>query len=392
MKRLIICCDGTWKTAQDPHISNIEKIARAIRTRAGDGTMQLVHYCNGVGTGATWFDRVIGGAFGRGLDLTLIDAYRFLALNYEPGDEIFVFGFSRGAYTARSLTDMVGTVGLLTADALACSRGRVNLLDAALTTYRDYRRTNASNPGSAARDALSEFRRHTYGSARADTRPRIKFIGVFDTVGALGVPGVTRQNYGFLNVELSDSVDVARQALAIDERRLTFDPCVWTTDGEGPTDVRQVWFEGVHSDIGGGLERGEPSTLSLTWMVSEASQHGLEIERARMPEVLTARPDVLGEEYLPNNSMSWAYQVVNLMKLIVDPFRVDSRVAKRHKRQVRVLEVTDDAASPMFIAEPAYRRWAELSERNKRAKNISWWVDQLGPEELEKRVVKIPTL
>src|SRR6478609_7420700 len=108
-KRLVICCDGTWNRPDSDHVTNIEKIARTVATDLGrtGGVQQLVLYLAGVGAGSYAADRLLGGAFG------------FLALNYEPGDEIFVFGFSRGAYTARSLVGMVGRAGLLTRDALA---------------------------------------------------------------------------------------------------------------------------------------------------------------------------------------------------------------------------------------------------------------------------------
>src|SRR5919107_1657068 len=119
MKRLVICCDGTWNRPDSAHVTNIEKIARTVETNADgtDGVHQLVLYLSGVGVGYG-VDRVLGGAFGLGLFTNVLAGYRFLASNYEPGDEIFVFGFSRGAYTARSLGGMIGKVGLLTRRAL----------------------------------------------------------------------------------------------------------------------------------------------------------------------------------------------------------------------------------------------------------------------------------
>ena len=125
-KRLVICCDGTWNRPDSDHVTNIEKIARTVATdldRTG-GVQQLVLYLAGVGAGYA-ADRLLGGAFGFGLFANVRSAYRFLALNYEPGDEIFVFGFSRGAYTARSLVGMVGRVGLLTRDALVADNARI---------------------------------------------------------------------------------------------------------------------------------------------------------------------------------------------------------------------------------------------------------------------------
>lgn len=383
MKRVVICCDGTWKTSTDANVSNIEKIARAIRTTTEDGTVQLVHYCSGVGTGATLTDRIIGGAFGAGLDQNIIDAYRFITLNYEVGDEIYVFGFSRGAYTARSLVGMIAKVGLLTADGLACPpRPDVNLLDVAFDRYRRASRKHQPLGGT---DRYQDIDLSDYVYAKTP----IAFVGVFDTVGALGAPGITRRNYRFLDVNLSDSVEVARQALAIDERRLTFAPCVWTRGTNDRTDLEQVWFEGVHSDIGGGFGRTEPADLTLAWMVTEAGRRGLEFHPDRLP---MGRPPLLDACYDPHTSMKWPYRVINALKLAAGYLCGPGTAVVRHRRERRLLEVVDDAARPLLIAEHAYRRWQELPERQRYAKNIGWWVNLVGDEELPGRLLAVPTL
>ncbi|MBD0862515.1 DUF2235 domain-containing protein [Gordonia sp. zg691] len=370
-KRLVICCDGTWKSSKDPRISNVEKIARAVRTEAADGAVQLVHYVNGVGTGSGWSDRIIGGAFGRGLDSNLIDAYRFLVLNYEPDDEIFVFGFSRGAYTARSLVGMIGRVGLVTPGELAANPTE-NLFEKVLQLYR-------GDPGAMPRNTPGE-------------PVKIQFIGVFDTVGALGVPGITRFRHKFHDVNLGDKVRFARQALAIDERRLTFDPCVWSTAGNTRTDVKQVWFEGVHSDIGGGLDTAEPSELTLAWMVREATDAGLEFAYDRFTAIRSPI-DPSNPRYGANKSMNAAYGIVNAVKLGLGRFRMRGDVV-RHRGQARLLEVSADPAKPMLIAAPALTRWTDdQGGRKSKAPNIEWWVDLIDdPTELEARVVEIPPL
>ncbi|MDH3006769.1 DUF2235 domain-containing protein [Gordonia alkanivorans] len=368
-KRLIICCDGTWKSAKDPRISNVEKIARAVKTDAADGAVQLVHYVNGVGTGSSWSDRVFGGAFGRGLDANLLDAYRFLVLNYEPDDEIFVFGFSRGAYTARSLAGMIGKVGLITPRQLA-EDSTSNLFEKALELYRDKKKFPALG-----------------------REVPIAFIGVFDTVGALGVPGITRHKHKFHDVHLGKKVDVARQALAIDECRLTFDPCVWEKADNTQTDVKQVWFEGVHSDIGGGLEVVEPSELTLAWMVWEASLRGLEFSYDRFTAIRQPVDPTL-PRYAANKSMNAAYQIVNLAKLAIGPFRLHGTTI-RHRLQRRRLEIEKDPATPLLIAEPALTRWeSDQDGRRRKAPNIGWWVAtfQGDPDALRARVVEIPPL
>lgn len=314
---------------------------------------------------------VLGGAFGRGLNKNLIDGYRFLALNYEPGDDIFVFGFSRGAYTARSLVGMIWRIGLVTPRELA-GHPAENLFEKVLRLYR-------SGPEKLPPDTPGD-------------KVPVRFIGVFDTVGALGIPGITRLRYRFHDVKLGLQVAVARQALAIDERRLTFDPCVWSTAGNDVTDVAQVWFEGVHSDIGGGLRTTEPSELSLAWMVREAALAGLQFDFDRFTPV--RHPvDPSSPKYASNRSMNAVYAVVNAVKLALGPFRMRGDVV-RHRGQARLLEVVRDPASPMFIAAPALIRWqGDIAGRKEKAPNIGWWVTLVQESgELPDRVVEIPPL
>ena len=171
MKNLILCLDGTWSDADSPapH-TNIAIIANIIDPRPAGGAEQRVYYDAGVGTGGV-LDRILGGAFGRGLSANTLAAYRFLSQFYRPGDNIYVFGFSRGAFTARSLCGFLSASGLLTED--ACNAANLEFA-------WDYYRTapKARFPADRAR-----LRRITHGD-----EPRIRFLGVFDTVGALGIP------------------------------------------------------------------------------------------------------------------------------------------------------------------------------------------------------------
>ena len=261
MKRLVICCDGTWNRPDSQYVTNIEKIARTVQIDSASvesGVQQSVVYLSGVGVGYG-VDRILGGAFGFGLFSNVLAGYRFLASNYEPGDEIYVFGFSRGAYTARSLCGMIGKAGLLTRKALVDEK-----LPEAVARYKRLETQSGQSD--------AEFRRDY---CHPDTP--IHFLGVFDTVGALGVPGAMRRKHQFHDVKLSKAVLCARQALAIDEPRMKFEPCLWEDTGaEGEAErVRQVWFEGAHSDVGGGVSpTGLPDT-ALLWMVSEANKRGL---------------------------------------------------------------------------------------------------------------------
>lgn len=273
MKRLVLCCDGTWNTPDEvkdgqPRRTNVAKIARAVVLPADrHGIEQRVYYRKGVGTGR--FDHFAGGALGWGLSRNVQDAYMFLVENYEPGDEIFFFGFSRGAYTARSAVGLIRNSGLL-------RREFAGKLEQAYELYRD--RTDATRPGSWESEL---FRR----SFARDVR--IRCIGVWDTVGALGipvdVPGIHLVNdrFKFHDVKLSTAVDNAFQALAIDERRKPFTPAIWEQQPDArevSQRLEQVWFAGVHSDVGGGYAETELSDVALAWMSNRARECGLALD------------------------------------------------------------------------------------------------------------------
>lgn len=300
MKRLIVCCDGTWSKPDNKDVTNVEKIARTVQNDP-DLTAdhaQLVYYISGVGAGSYAADRMLGGAFGFGISHNVIACYRFLAQNYEPGDEIFLFGFSRGAYTARSLAGMIGYVGLLTEVALVEER----LRDA----VHIYQRKNLEEGEFGA--SVEEFK-HDHCHA-----PDITFLGVFDTVGALGVPGFRWRAPKFHDVQLGHAVKCARQALAIDETRLIFAPTLWelAEDPVSPDDtkderVKQVWFEGAHSDVGGGYAETGLSDTALLWMVREAHAAGLVFD---VP--LLARYVSSGSDPIRHNPLTFGFRLHNL--------------------------------------------------------------------------------
>ncbi len=268
MKRLVICCDGTWNRSDNKTVTNVEKIARTIQLEPERalGMQQMVLYLPGVGTAGYGADKILGGAFGLGLFNNVLNAYRFLSINYQQGDEIYIFGFSRGAYTARSLAGMVGKVGLLTREAMIGGH-----LPEAGERYR--------HPG----DGEWPTEWSDPAQFRADhCHPDvpITFLGVFDTVGALGVPGTLGKRHQFHDVTLGDAVRTARQALAIDEPRMKFEPCLWQAPvdpdrTDAPGRIKQVWFEGAHSDVGGGYEEAGLSDSALLWMAGEAQAQGL---------------------------------------------------------------------------------------------------------------------
>lgn len=259
MKKLILCCDGTWNTADQKSNgelcpTNVIKLGLRIAKHDEQGVPQVIYYHQGVGTG-NWLDRFSGGAFGDGLEENVYGVYRFLVTNYEPGDQIFLFGFSRGAYTARSVAGMIRKCGII-------RREFARRYPDAVSLYR--------SPVHPDEDAACTFRRDC-SVAGVDTIP-IKCVGVWDTVGALGIPlqglrSLTRKDYQFFDTELSGSVEYAFHALAIDEHREAFRPTLWDYVPKDGQTVEQVWFCGAHSDVGGGYRESALSDIALEWML-----------------------------------------------------------------------------------------------------------------------------
>lgn len=275
MKRIIICCDGTWNDPDKKDkgrscASNVAKMAELILPLSNEGVDQVTYYHEGVGTGDLK-DRILGGACGVGLSKNLEDCYRFLISNFVEGDQIWLFGFSRGAYTARSLIGLIRNSGLL-------KKKFLDKLPEAFGLYRD--RTDATHPNTA---TAKKFRtQYAYEEA---TTP-IYFLGVWDTVGSLGIPDTLisklfDDKWKFHDVKLSGIVENAYHALAIDEIRADFKPCLW--EAPDTTKNEQVWFPGSHSDVGGGYAEAGLSDCALAWMVCRARTCGLAIGATHVP-------------------------------------------------------------------------------------------------------------
>jgi uncharacterized protein (DUF2235 family) len=268
IKRLAVFFDGTWNVPdQKDGPTNVVKLYAAVADRDANGMQQRKFYDTGVGTGL--FDRLRGGAFGWGLSEKIKEGYLFIVDSFEPGDEIFLFGFSRGAYTARSTAGLIRNCGIL-------KRESRDKLEQAYALYR--RRDPDSHPDA---DESQAFRNnYSYET-------NIKFIGVWDTVGSLGIPvGIPwlpvtlvhfiDQQWEFHDVQLSRSVENAYQALAIDERRRQFMPTLWKQHPQpGNQVMEQVWFAGVHSNVGGGYKDTGLSDVTFLWMQGKAELAGL---------------------------------------------------------------------------------------------------------------------
>ncbi|UPJ50270.1 DUF2235 domain-containing protein [Bradyrhizobium sp. 200] len=355
MRNIIICCDGTGNEISE-NISNVLKLYRCLRKTEKTLPRQLVYYDPGVGTLARpdpWhklrqdFNAILGLATGYGLDDNVLAAYDFLVRNYQHGDAIYLFGFSRGAYTVRVLAGLIHKVGLIAPE-------QVNLAGSGLIAYKQFSSDEAPKlrakiksaaDVATAEDALpqsafdnaAQFARIT--SARW---PNIRFVGVWDTVASVIVPRADRfylpslEELAFTIV--NPSVQTFRQAISIDERRCMFrlkkwdDPQTYKHNrfndaNAEPQDILQVWFAGVHADIGGGYPEKQSglSKYPLLWMIDEAAKCGLTVNQATVNQLAWGiqrkgspysyvAPDVRGElhtslrgawwvlEYLPKNA------------------------------------------------------------------------------------------
>lgn len=281
MRNIVLGFDGTWNRPdqmdRDRQVpTNVVKLLRALQP----GPQLLKYYDTGVGT-AGKLDKLWGGAAGRGLFMNVRDAWLWLSQHYRPGDRLYLFGFSRGAYTARSLAGMLAVCGV------GMGRDEVDA-DQACHIYRerDLRK----------RDRLGARFRHDFHCHLAD----VHMLGVWDTVGAMGLPTrgplgrVTRARHGFHNVRLGHHIRHAFHALALNEQRAAFTPSLWQHPVPAAVQtVEQMWFAGVHSNIGGGYACSGLSDITLHWMLSHARAQGLALNEDYVRRRVD--PDVFGE-------------------------------------------------------------------------------------------------
>ncbi|KAH6679930.1 hypothetical protein F5X68DRAFT_138696 [Plectosphaerella plurivora] len=300
-KRLICCCDGTWmdslgEKSGEPQ-SNVTRISRVLRRTTSTGMHQIIAYNPGVGSGNV-LDRVTGGMFGAGLEQVIRETYNFICTNYVDGDEIVLIGYSRGAFTARSVADMIASLGLLTPAGLNSfypifedyehvgdtRRAREDFLCDSLPPYGGEKAEAKLLWEAHRKEVYKEWLKslgYTRDTHRDGTPITIKALAVWDTVGTLG----------FTNTEISDKVENAFQALGLDEPRYAFRPALWERINGNTTNLKQVWFPGNHGGVGGGWHDQQIATISLAWMCDQLSSIGLEFNLGRMTEVFM---DVLG--------------------------------------------------------------------------------------------------
>ncbi|KAL6908743.1 hypothetical protein GGI43DRAFT_393525 [Trichoderma evansii] len=310
-KRLIVCCDGTWMNSDngynEPTLehpqptlqvpSNVTRISRCFKRRCVDGTLQVMAYESGVGTGSNAIDTFTGGAFGLGLSERVRDAYSYLCVNHMDGDEIFLVGFSRGAFTARSVAGMVGNLGLLTREGLEYFYPIFKDMENWNNDgYKDEfpgqpfdNKPKGPNAAAIYRERLEKLGYTRVYQENGDLI-KIKAVCVWDTVGSLGIPKISwleklgihpsNDEYRWHDTSLSDRIEHAFQALALDETRAPFSPAVWERlpQNKMTTELRQVWFPGNHGNCGGGWPDQEAADASLAWMMDQMASVGVEFD------------------------------------------------------------------------------------------------------------------
>ena len=268
MANIVVCADGTWNRPEEElgkdQPTNVLKLARGISPGKG-ANKQHVFYDWGLGS---YHNRGLAGTTGRGIHKNILDGYRYIVHNYAPGDRIFLFGFSRGAYTVRAIGGLINNCGII-------KRAEAKHIARAWNIYKSAARKN--HPSS---DEAKDFR-DKFSHSSLD----VHFVGVWDTVGALGIPfslmGLFDANDEFYDNRMGSNIVTARHALAIDERREDFAPTLWEQVSD-TDDVKQIWFAGSHSDIGGGYpadaDGSRIANVPLKWMLGEARKTGLIVE------------------------------------------------------------------------------------------------------------------
>ncbi len=268
-KRIALYFDGTWNSADQARPTNVTKLHQATKEGEANGKVQVPFYDEGVGVQGNLLERILGGVSGAGLEENIAQGYKKLIEEHEDGDEIYLFGYSRGAYTARSLAGLIRNCGILRPEHIA------KIPDA-----RKLYRKRGSGPDS---DEAKQFK------DRYSKVTDLHFIGVWDTVGSRGLPlkfigRLYNWRFSFHDVTLSRSVKHAYHAIAIDEKRGPFKPSIWSNPPTPDQKVEQVWFAGVHSNVGGGATDPGLSDIALSWMAGKARDSGLELDWSMLPE------------------------------------------------------------------------------------------------------------
>lgn len=380
MRRLVFCFDGSWnKLDTKSHPTNVVLIAESVAPVDSEGVQQIVYYDEGVGTASD--ETIRGGAFGKGLVQNIREAYRFLIFNYQEGDEIFVFGFSRGAFTARSFIGFIRSAGILKVN-------DANQISEAWRLYREYAVRADDDPDQLLRfralycpdlcisESEREWRIANKHRVRTDAPIlHIRYCGVWDTVGTLGWKAVWAvvdrrkdKSYAHHDTELSTTVEAGRHALALDERRVHFLPTLWRnvrdlnercgiSNYADNAPFQQKWFAGDHGSVGGGGPERGLSNAALHWVLKGAVDKGLKVSLAGRSQL----DDIRYNARAPLHNMP--VEGIKARQLGVGVFRSVIGWVKR-----KLLTTSRSGPSELHEVHPsALRRWfttpSELPER-----------------------------
>jgi uncharacterized protein (DUF2235 family) len=362
-RNIVLCCDGTANQFSESN-TNVVKL---YSTLEHDSSRQLTYYHPGLGTmepaGAlTTFSRevtrLLGMAIGYGLANDIRDAYVFLMQNFEKDDNVFLFGFSRGAYTVRAVGSLLNMYGLIL-------RGNEPLVPYAIRLMTGISRANENVPKEReAKFSYFELARDFKATmSRADCKPW--FVGIWDTVNSIGwIDNPLKLPY----VTNNPDIQIGRHAVAIDERRAFFRTHLWIPPDDpsaahGPKDVKQVWFPGTHSDVGGGYAESESglSKIALEWMLAEATAKGLLVNEARRSEILGKGSSAT---YMPPDPNA------KLHESLTGPWNLAEFIPKKHydwksKKERRRMNLYRRRTIPpgSLVHESAYLRTGDYSQR-----------------------------
>ncbi|KAJ5232985.1 hypothetical protein N7468_005941 [Penicillium chermesinum] len=308
-KRIIACMDGTWTnsdygytrptldernaTIQVP--TNVTRLYRALRKRGLGDTSQVLYYHPGVGSSGELVDTLEGGVFGAGVSENVRETYDFIVSNYEPGDEIILVGFSRGAFTARAVAGLITDIGLLNTKGMeyfyAIFEDVQNWKN---PHYKDKFPTVPFPDKPSTPTRGNEYRRRLEENKLTRLydpegyRIKVRCVAVWETVGSLGIPDTNLSNrLHFYDTSLSNEIEYAFQALALDETRTSFVPTLWHRPSHVHTHLRQVWFPGAHSNVGGGMPDQEIANITMAWMMDQLASIGVSFENGIIEKIFT---------------------------------------------------------------------------------------------------------
>jgi uncharacterized protein (DUF2235 family) len=352
--RLVVFADGTWnKMDAGDKGTNVVKLCAAT---LNDKKVQTTFYDPGVGT--RWYNRLRGGAFGVGISENIKECYKFIVEQWhDHEDEIFLFGFSRGAYTVRSLAGLIHFAGIV--------RDK-DVIDQAYDFYRDAKKITPKTEEE--KKSFDPKRKAEFDSFRRnntrdlDRAARIKMIGVWDTVGALGIPQSWLNEHlnpfphEFHDTSLGDNVDHAVHALSIDEKRKAFQPTLWDPDPR----ALQVFFSGVHSDVGGGYDDDRKlGDITLRWMAKRAEEQGLQLDWSRLPEITG---EDCGEQH---ESWTAAWRVVRRYDREIAAGSSISGSVRKRLEELDQKKFKPHPYAPVRLAKPWERfEWVEWPEES----------------------------